>query len=88
MNNAADPVLELLDEHDIPMPPKLIEYVLNESSNGGGPSYRSILRATDDLEAHGLIRKVPETSYYEITSNGRDYLRGNLDAKALDAEDT
>jgi len=86
MNKAVDPVLELLDEQDIPMPPKLIFVVLKERK-GDHPSRATIFRAIDDLQDYGLIEKHPDGTFYSITDRGRGYLSGEVDASDLSPEE-
>lgn len=77
MNTAVDPVLELLDESDLALPPGVIAYNLNIQI-GDAPSRSTITRAVRELESHGFIHKAPESNtYYEITDKGRAYLHGD-----------
>lgn len=84
MNIAVDPVLELLDETDLALPPGVIHYNLTRKMNNA-PSRASISRAIDDLETYGLITKPDDANtYYHITDTGRHYLHGNIDAQNLE----
>jgi Fe2+ or Zn2+ uptake regulation protein len=86
MNTASDPVLELLNESGLALPPGAIYYNLDRQM-GSAPSQATVTRAIDDLLAHGFIHK-PENAktYYEITDRGRAYLRGELDASEVTDE--
>lgn len=84
MNTACDPVLELLADSDLALPPGAIAYNL-EQQMGTAPSRSTITRAIDVLEEYGLIRQAPGSkTYYEITGAGREYLAEELDASTLE----
>lgn len=86
MNRATDPILELLDESDLALPPGAITYNLQQKT-ADAPSRSSISRAIGDLEDHRFIRKPPDSkTYYEITDHGRAYLDGELDASEVKTE--
>lgn len=83
MNRATDPVLELLAESDLALPPGAITYNLQHKL-ADAPSRSSITRAITELEDHGFIHKpLDSNTYYEITDRGRAYLEGELDASDL-----
>jgi DNA-binding PadR family transcriptional regulator len=77
MNKASDPLLELLDEDDMALPPKTI--LINFKRKLSDPPSRSTLfRAIEDLEENGYIERYPTAeTHYVITDKGREYLRGN-----------
>lgn len=88
MNSAVDPVLELLDETDLALPPGVIAYNLDKRM-GDAPSRSTITRAISKLESRDFIRKAPESNtYYEITEIGRAYLRGDVDTSDFADEDS
>ena len=87
MNTACDPVLELLADSDLALPPGAIAYNL-EQRMGTAPLRSTITRAIDVLAEYGLIQQAPGSkTYYEITDNGRQYLAGELDASTLEPTD-
>jgi DNA-binding PadR family transcriptional regulator len=75
MNSATDPVLEFLDEKNIAVPIGVLD---NELS----PGYRTIKRALEDLEERGYVKRDENySSHFRITERGREYLRGDRDAR-------
>jgi len=75
MNSGTDPVLEFLDEHDIAVPIGVLENELD-------PSYQTINRALEDLEERDYVKRDESySSHFRITEKGREYLRGNRDAR-------
>jgi DNA-binding PadR family transcriptional regulator len=80
MNKATDPVLELLDEHGLALPPGAIAFNLDRLVEDA-PSEPTVSRAIRRLREHGFIEKAhPDHTYYAITDRGRAYLAGELDA--------
>jgi DNA-binding PadR family transcriptional regulator len=87
MNKATDPILELLDESGLALPPKAILVNLQRMMEDA-PSRPTVFRALDELEDHGYIETLPISgTYYVITGRGRDYIRGELDASDLEHPD-
>lgn len=81
MNTATDPVLEFLDDHDIAVPIGVLDNEL-------APSYRTIKRALEELEAREFVMRDDEyTSHFRISDRGREYLAGNLDASDLENDE-
>lgn len=77
MNKATDPVLELLAETGLALPPKTMLVNFNRKLNDP-PSRSTVFRAVSDLQAHGYIEKYPAAeTHYVITDEGRSYLRGD-----------
>jgi DNA-binding PadR family transcriptional regulator len=75
MNSGTDPVLEFLDEHDIAVPIGVLENELD-------PSYQTINRALEDLEERDYVKRDESySSHFRITEKGREYLRGDRDAR-------
>lgn len=85
MNAASVPILELLDEVSVPIPQATFVVTFERR---GGPSASTIGRALGPLEKHGMIKSNEQySSLYELTDRGRAYLRGNLDANELAANE-
>lgn len=81
MNTATDPVLELLRDSGLSLPPGAIHYNISRQMD---VSRASVTRAIRELQDHGLIEKAPDSkTYYEITELGKRYLDGELDASDL-----
>lgn len=79
MNKASEPILELLAESGLALPPKTILLNLEREQNDA-PGRSTVFRAFDPLEERGYIENVSESgSYYIITEKGRAYLRGEID---------
>lgn len=84
MNKATDPVLELLAESGLALPPGAIHYNLTTVMT---ISRATVTRAITDLDDHEFVRKPADTdTYYRITETGRHYLEGEVDASALESE--
>lgn len=84
MTVATDPILELLAETDLALPSGVIHYNLDRKT-GNTPARSTVNRTIKILEAYDLIRKPQDAkTYYVITSLGRRYLSGELDASELD----
>lgn len=84
MTIATDPILELLAETDLALPSGVIHYNLNRKA-GNAPARSTVNRTIKILEAYNLIRKPPDAkTYYVITTRGRQYLSGDLDATKLE----
>ncbi len=76
MNKASEPILELLADSGLALPPKAIEVNLERLQNDP-PSRSSIFNAFDPLLEHGYIENIADSgSYYVITEKGRAYLEG------------
>ncbi len=81
MNKASEPILELLADTGLALPPKAIEVNLERLQNDP-PSRSSIFNAFEPLVEHGYIENIADSgSYYVITDTGRAYLQGELDDK-------
>lgn len=82
MNKATDPVLELLDEVDMAVTAGAVEFELNRSSDDP-PGHSTLYRALRELEGRDYIRRPrgEGTNLIEITEKGREYLRGERDAR-------
>lgn len=86
MTGNDDSILEYFHEHDVALPPTGLEINLNRE--GISISYSTILRRLKKLQEAGLVNKVREKEgYYAITEKGREYLRGELDAKDLERKE-
>jgi DNA-binding PadR family transcriptional regulator len=86
MNKATDPVLELLDDVDMAISSGAIEYELERTHGDDAPGRSTIYRALDELEEHEYVRRPrgEDTKLIEITDAGREYLRGERDAREDD----
>jgi DNA-binding PadR family transcriptional regulator len=79
MNKATDPILELLEESGLALPPKAILVNLRRVL-ADPPSRPTVFRALDELENHGFIESLPISgTYYVITERGEEYLSGDLE---------
>ncbi|MFB6299103.1 MAG: winged-helix domain-containing protein, partial [Halobacteriales archaeon] len=58
-------ILEFLEEHDLELPPKPLYRNLNRHGHNIG--YSTVRLRLNQLEDHGLLEKVGEGSYYQIT---------------------
>jgi len=84
MNKASIPILELLAESDLALPASTITHNLNRALTDA-PSRATVFRAIEPLEEHGLIRPTGgDSTHYEVTEKGRQYLAGDLDASELE----
>lgn len=79
MNQTDDRILALLDESDLLLSPAVIAVNLNYTRNWVSKRLARLLDA-------GLVEK-PESSYYQITELGRQYLEGEIDAEVLESAD-
>ena len=76
MNKATDPILELLDDTDMALPPKTMKVNFRRFLEDY-PSESTVDRAIRDLRENGYIERYPTAeTHYEITDKGREYLRG------------
>lgn len=78
-------ILELLAEHDLELPAKPLYRNLNRHGHEIG--YSTVRQRLRELEAHGLIEKVDEAGYYQISSKGEAYLDGELELSDLEEGD-
>ena len=77
MNKATDPVLELLEETDLALPPKTIIVNLKRKLKDP-PSRPTVFRALDDLLEYGYVERYPTAeTHYLVTDKGREYLQGD-----------
>ena len=76
-------ILEFLEEHDLELPAKPLYRNLNRHGHEIG--YSTVRQRLRELEEHGLIEKVDEAGYYEISEKGRLYLDGELEGSDLEA---
>jgi DNA-binding PadR family transcriptional regulator len=76
MNKATDPILELLDESDMALPPKTMKVNFKRFLDDY-PSDTTVDRAIKNLRERGWIKKYPTAeTHYVITDKGREYLSG------------
>ncbi|UVE50591.1 MarR family transcriptional regulator [Haloferax larsenii] len=76
MNQTDDRVLELLDESDLILSPAVVAMNLDYTRNW-------VSRRISKLSKAGLLEEV-ERGYYRISSNGRAYLSGEINAAELE----
>ncbi|APX98186.1 winged-helix domain-containing protein [Natronorubrum daqingense] len=75
-------ILEFLREHDLELPAKPLYRNLNRHGHEIG--YSTVRLRLAELEENGLIEKVDEAGYYQVSSKGRAYLDGELDVSDLE----
>ncbi len=75
-------ILEFLETHDLELPAKPLYRNLNRHGHEIG--YSTVRQRLGELEDHGLLEKVDEAGYYQITETGRAYLDGELEAGDLE----
>lgn len=75
-NSATEPVLELLADSGLALPPAVITHNLQQEMKRP-PSSATVTRAIRGLREQGLVAKDEETDYYRITSEGEQYLTDN-----------
>ncbi len=75
-------ILEFLAEHDLELPAKPLYKNLNRHGHKIG--YSTVRQRLNELEAHGLIQRVGEGGYYEISDKGRAWIAGDLEADDLE----
>ena len=78
-------ILEFLEEHDLELPAKPLYRNLNRHGHEIG--YSTVRQRLGELESYGLIARVDEAGYYEITEKGRAYLDGDIDASELETDE-
>jgi len=78
-------ILEFLAEHDLELPPKPLYHNLNRHGHEIG--YSTVRQRLGELDEHGLIEKVDEAGYYEVSSKGQAYLDGGLELTDLEEDD-
>lgn len=76
MNQTDDRILDLLDESGLLLSPAVIAVNLDYSRNWVSKRLARLLEA-------GLVEK-SESSYYEITDLGQQYLSGQIEAEVLE----
>jgi repressor of nif and glnA expression len=77
-------ILEFLEEHDLELPAKPLYRNLNRHGHEIG--YSTVRQRLRELEANGLLEKVDEAGYYQVSSTGRAYLEGELDVSELERD--
>ncbi|WP_239640639.1 hypothetical protein [Haloferax denitrificans] len=81
-----DPILQLLADTGAAVPPRVILFNL-ERREIASPHRSTIKRRLQRLQKYGLVEKVGEEGYYEISELGKAYVSGELDASELDADE-
>ena len=76
-----DLILEFLAEHDLELPAKPLYRNLNRHGHEIG--YSTVRQRLRELEEHGLLEKVDEAGYYQVSSKGKEYLEGNIEVDDL-----
>ena len=76
MNQTDDRILDLLDESGLLLSPAVIAVNLDYSRNWVSKRLARLLEA-------GLVKR-SESSYYEITDLGQQYLSGKVEAEVLE----
>ncbi|WP_226007438.1 winged-helix domain-containing protein [Natrinema salinisoli] len=74
-------ILEFLEDHDLELPAKPLYRNLNRHGHEIG--YSTVRQRLRELEANGLVEKVDEAGYYQVSSKGSAYLDGELEANEL-----
>lgn len=75
-------ILEFLAEHDLELPAKPLYRNLNRHGHEIG--YSTVRQRLSELEEHGLIEKVDDAGYYQLSDRGHAYLDGDLDVEDLE----
>ena len=75
-------ILEFLAENDLELPAKPLYRNLNRHGHEIG--YSTVRQRLRELEEHGLIEKVDEAGYYQVSSMGKAYLEGELELDDLE----
>lgn len=84
MTNNDDIILEFLEEYELALSPRSIEYNA-KTRHGTDVSYSTINRRLKYLiDAKLVDKEYPDGGFYSITDKGRAYLAGELDAKELE----
>ncbi|ELZ14084.1 hypothetical protein C477_21230 [Haloterrigena salina JCM 13891] len=78
-------ILEFLAENDLELPAKPLYRNLNRHGHEIG--YSTVRQRLRELEEHGLIEKVDEAGYYQVSSMGKAYLEGELELGDLEQDD-
>jgi DNA-binding PadR family transcriptional regulator len=77
MNKASEPILELLEDSGLALPPTTILVNLRREMDDA-PAESTLYRAFGPLLENGYIQDVGENgTYYVITEKGRSYLYDN-----------
>ena len=79
MTRADDEILEFLESAGGGGTPKMISEGIDKTNNYVGDRCRKLTKL-------GLLDK-PSRGFYRLTTDGRAYLEGDLDASELDPED-
>ncbi|QFU84123.1 winged-helix domain-containing protein [Natronorubrum aibiense] len=75
-------ILEFLEEHDLELPAKPLYRNLNRHGHEIG--YSTVRQRLRELEKYGLIEKVDDAGYYQVSSKGQAYLEGKLELSDLE----
>lgn len=78
-------ILEFLETHDLELPAKPLYRNLNRHGHEIG--YSTVRQRLSVLEEHGLIEKVDEAGYYQLSSKGEAYLAGELGLSDLEGDE-
>ncbi|ELY51674.1 winged-helix domain-containing protein [Natronolimnohabitans innermongolicus] len=78
-------ILEFLAEHDLELPAKPLYRNLNRSGHEIG--YSTVRKRLTELEEHGLVEKVDDAGYYQVSEKGMAYLEGELELSDLEEMD-
>jgi len=78
-------ILEFLEEHNLELPAKPLYRNLNRHNHEIG--YSTVRQRLRELEAHGLLERVDDSGYYQLSSTGRAYLEGELEAADLEMDE-
>ncbi|THE63251.1 phage repressor protein [Salinadaptatus halalkaliphilus] len=78
-------ILEFLAEHDLELPAKPLYQNLNRHGHQIG--YSTVRQRLSVLEEHGLVEKVDDAGYYQVSEKGIAYLEEELDASSLEGDD-
>lgn len=78
-----DPILQFLADTGAAVPPRVILFNL-ERREIASPHRSTIKRRLARLQEYGLVEKVGEEGYYEITDLGKGYVVGEVDAAELE----
>ncbi|WP_254544133.1 winged helix-turn-helix domain-containing protein [Halomarina pelagica] len=87
MTDSDDTILEFLQDCNLALPPRAIEYNLRSRHNVE-ISYSTVNRRLKPLFEVGLVQKeYPKGGFYSLTEKGRAYLAGDLEASELERDE-
>jgi Fur family transcriptional regulator, ferric uptake regulator len=75
-------ILEFLADHDLELPAKPLYRNLNRHGHGIG--YSTVRQRLRELEDHGLLERIDDAGYYEVSPKGEAYLAEELDVSDLE----